>query len=100
MYATVRFDSPHTGFEVVREVENKDDGTADWIKARPEMIIATNVAIQQKVTEILKAHPRLVNASKNESGGDPYLVDVAAVHGLFGCEWRIANRQSEEAAHS
>jgi hypothetical protein len=68
--------------EVVRELEKKDDGAADWIQARPEMIIATDIAIQQKVTEILKAHPRLVNASKNRSGGDPFVVAVAAVHGF------------------
>jgi hypothetical protein len=68
--------------EVVRELEKKDDGAADWIKARPGMIIATDVVIQQKVTEILKTHPRLVNASKNRSGGDPFVIAVAAVHGL------------------
>ena len=68
--------------EVVRELEKKDDGAADWIKARPEMIIATDVAIQQQVTQILLAQPRLVNASKNRSGGDPFVVAVAAVHGF------------------
>ena len=68
--------------EVVRELEKKDDGAADWIKDRPGMIVATDVPIQQKVKEILKAHPRLVNASKNRSGGDPFVIAVAAVHGL------------------
>jgi hypothetical protein len=68
--------------EVVRELEKKDDGATDWIKARPSMIIATDVSIQLKVTEILKIHPRLVNASKNRSGGDPFVIAVAAVNGL------------------
>ena len=68
--------------EVVRELEKKDDGAADWIKARPTMIVATDIPIQQKVTEILKAHPRLVNASKNRSGGDPFVIAVAEVQGL------------------
>jgi hypothetical protein len=67
--------------EVVRELEKKDDGAADWIMARSAMIVATDVPIQQKVREILKAHPRLVNASKNRSGGDPFVIAVAAVHG-------------------
>jgi hypothetical protein len=45
------------------------------------MIVATDVPIQQKVREILKAHPRLVNASKNGPRGDPFVIAVAAVHG-------------------
>jgi len=67
--------------EVVGELEKKDDGAADWIKARPGMIVATDVPIQEKVKEILKVHPRLVNASKSRSGGDPFVIAVAVVHG-------------------
>ncbi len=66
--------------EVVRELEKKDDGAAKWIKARPEMIVPTDVSIQEKVAEILKVHPRLVNAGKNRSGGDPFVIAVALVH--------------------
>ena len=67
--------------EVVHELEKKDDGAADWIKARPWMIVATDESIQEKVKEILAAHPRLINASKSRSGGDPFVIAVAAVHG-------------------
>jgi Domain of unknown function (DUF4411) len=63
--------------EVVKELEKKDDGAADWIKERAHMIVATDVPIQEKVREILKAHSRLVNAGKNRSGGDPFVIAVA-----------------------
>jgi Domain of unknown function (DUF4411) len=65
--------------EVVRELEKKDDGAADWIKDRPWMIVATDGPIQEKVKEILKTHPRLVNAGKSRSGGDPFVIAVAVV---------------------
>jgi len=67
--------------EVVGELEKKDDGAADWIKDRPWMIVATDEPVQEKVKEILNAHPRLVNASKSRSGGDPFVIAVAAVEG-------------------
>jgi hypothetical protein len=67
--------------EALRELEKKDDGAARWVKSRPHMIAATDVPIQEKVKEILKAHSRLVNASKNRSGGDPFVIAVAAVNG-------------------
>jgi hypothetical protein len=67
--------------EVVRELEKKDDGAADWVKARPWMLVATDVLIQEKVKEILAAHSRLINASKSRSGGDPFVIAVAAVYG-------------------
>lgn len=68
--------------EVVRELEKKDDGAADWIKSRPGMIIRTDEAIQQKVRDILKHFPRLVNAGKSRSGGDPFVIAVAELGGL------------------
>ncbi len=67
--------------EALRELEKKDDGAADWIKARPWMIVETDEPIQEKVKEILAAHRRLVNASKSRSGGDPFVIAVAAVEG-------------------
>ena len=70
--------------EVVNELEKKDDGAADWVKARPWMIVPTDEPIQNKVKEILKAHSRLVNASKSRSGGDPFVIAVAAVYIRIG----------------
>lgn len=67
--------------EVLEELKKKDDGAADWIKARPWMIVPTDVPVQEKVTEILKTYPRLINAGKSRSGGDPFVIAIAAVHG-------------------
>jgi hypothetical protein len=67
--------------EVVGELAKKDDGAAAWIEARTVMIVRTDVVIQEKVKEILKAHPRLVNASKSRSGGDPFVIAVASIYG-------------------
>lgn len=66
--------------EVVRELEKKDDGAADWITARPGMIVTTDISVQKKVSEILKIHPRLVNAGKSRSGGDPFVIAVALIY--------------------
>jgi predicted nucleic acid-binding protein len=67
--------------EVVRELKKKDDGAAKWIEARTVMIVSTDIVVQEKVTEILKAHPRLVNAGKSRSGGDPFVIAVASIYG-------------------
>jgi Domain of unknown function (DUF4411) len=66
--------------EVARELAKKDDGAAAWIEARTVMIVSTDVVIQEKVKEILKTHPRLVNASKSRSGGDPFVIAVASIY--------------------
>lgn len=66
--------------EALKELEKKDDGAADWIKDRPQMIVTTDVPIQETVRGILKLHQRLVNASKSRSGGDPFVIAVAAVN--------------------
>jgi hypothetical protein len=67
--------------EVVEELSRKDDGACDWIKAQPEMIIPTDEDVQKEITSILKIHPRLVNVSKNRSGGDPFVIAVARLRG-------------------
>ena len=82
MDTACRSNSIKVSEEVIKELEKKDDGAADWIKARPSMVVNTDVPIQQKFIEILKAHPRLKNASKRRSGGDPFVIAVAAVHGF------------------
>lgn len=67
--------------EVVNELERKDDGACDWIIDRPMMIVTTDEAVQKEVTKILAKYPKLVNAGKNRSGGDPFVVAVARTHG-------------------
>ncbi len=67
--------------EVVRELEKKDDGAAEWIRKHSGMIIATDETIQREVRDILAKFPRLVDTRKNRSGGDPFVIAVAHLLG-------------------
>ncbi len=68
--------------EVLRELEKKDDEAYQWMKARPEMIVAFNSNIEAKVIDLMARFPRLVDERKGRSGGDPFVIAVAAVKGL------------------
>lgn len=67
--------------EIVEELAKKDDGASKWINDRPAMIVPTDEEVQRHVRDILKRHPRLVNAGKSRSGGDPFVIAVARIHG-------------------
>jgi hypothetical protein len=68
--------------EVYRELEKKDDVAFQWLKARRMMVVALDTEIQQRVTTILAAHPRLIDTRKNRSSGDPFVVGLAQSRGL------------------
>lgn len=63
--------------EVVRELEKKEDGAHQWVKARPAMVISINDEIQQHVTLIMGKYSRLVDSKKNRSGCDPWVIALA-----------------------
>ncbi len=68
--------------EVYRELEKKDDAAFQWLKAHRGMVVALDTEIQQRVTVILAAHPRLVDTRKNRSSGDPFVIALAYSRGL------------------
>jgi|SRR5947208_1634745 len=69
--------------EVLRELEKKDDGAHEWVKARPEMLVKLDKEIEVHVSEIMRRYPRLVDTKKGRSVGDPFVIAVAqAVSGL------------------
>jgi uncharacterized protein DUF4411 len=68
--------------EVYRELEKKDDVAFQWLKARRTMVTALDTVIQQRVTSILAAHPRLVDTRKNRSSGDPFVIGFAQARGF------------------
>lgn len=68
--------------EVYRELEKKDDAAFQWLKARRTMIVDLDTVVQQRVTAILAAHPRLIDTRRNRSSGDPFVIALAQVHGL------------------
>lgn len=68
--------------EVYRELEKKDDAAFQWLKARLAMIVAIDTKIQERVTAILGAHPRLIDTRRNRSSGDPFVIALAQARAL------------------
>lgn len=63
--------------EVYVELEKKDDGLHDWLKARKEVIVPIDKEIQAIVIELLTAYPRLVDTHRNRSQADPFVIATA-----------------------
>lgn len=65
--------------EVLRELEKMDDDLYNWMKARSQLVVPVDSAIQPVVSQILAAHPRLVNTQKGRSQADPFVIALARV---------------------
>lgn len=63
--------------EIFAELEKKEDGLHDWVKARKGMFCALDATTIFEVKEILKAYPRLVDTQKGRSQADPFVIAVA-----------------------
>lgn len=63
--------------EVYVELEKKDDGIHDWLKARKEVMVPINEEIQTTVMALLAAYPRLVDTHRNRSQADPFVIATA-----------------------
>ena len=68
--------------EVKKEIEKIDDGLNKWLKDK-SFFKNPNTDVQEKMRDIMKKYPRLVDSSKGRSIADP---------------WVIAHAQSEKAA--
>lgn len=68
--------------EVVNELEKKDDGAHEWVKAHGLIIVPLDAEIEKHVKEIMGRYPRLVDTKKGRSVGDPFVVAVARVKSL------------------
>jgi hypothetical protein len=65
--------------EVFTELEKKDDELFDWCKERRNfLVVEIDNACQMEVIRIMKAYPRLVDTVKGRSGGDPFVIALAA----------------------
>lgn len=65
--------------EVYSELEKKDDDVFAWCKARKEQIyVEITDEVQDRVIEIMAAHPRLVDTKTGKSGGDPFVIAIAS----------------------
>lgn len=68
--------------EVLRELAKKQDELHDWAKARPEIFLELDDAIQQATREILAVHPLLAKEFAQRSHADPFVIAVGVVRGI------------------
>ncbi len=66
---------------VLGELEKKDDDAFRWAKARKQMFVSIDGAIQTVVSDILSKHERLVDQRKGRSGADPFVIALAELNG-------------------
>lgn len=67
--------------EMLKELEKKDDETRKWAKAQTKLFVPYSPEQTAMVTRILTTHPLLVDSAKGRSGGDPFLIALATLHG-------------------
>lgn len=64
--------------EVYTELQKKDDEVFEWAKERKEaMFVEIDEPTQTVVSQIMAAHPRLVDTTKGRSGADPFVIALA-----------------------
>lgn len=66
---------------VLKELEKKHDDLFKWAKERKAMFRSANEQTQLAVREILRDHQHLINAQRNRSGADPWVIALARVEG-------------------
>lgn len=78
--ALVREDRLKASVEILHELEKKDDELYAWCKERREsLFVEIDDACQLEVGRILGLYPRLVDTVKGRSGGDPFVIALAAI---------------------
>lgn len=63
--------------EVVSELQRKDDGIYEWVRAREMTIVSIDTDIQNQLSSVMKKYARLIDTRKNRSGGDPWVIALA-----------------------
>jgi hypothetical protein len=67
--------------EVLFELKKKTDEVYKWAKSRTDLFIPIDDDIQIAVANILQKHERLVDARKNRSAADPFVIALAQLNG-------------------
>jgi hypothetical protein len=67
--------------EIYLELKKQDDVISAWVSQFKEIFLPPTDDIQLKVREILSKYPSLLDLRKGKSGGDPFLIAAAVVHG-------------------
>jgi len=77
--------------EVLIELKKKDDDVYKWAKNQQGLFLPIDDATQRSVLNILSLYPRLVDARKNRSTADPFVIAIAQVNGLVVVSGEIAS---------
>ncbi len=77
--------------EVLIELKKKDDDVYKWARSQPGLFLPIDELTQKAVAKILSDHPRLVDARKNRSTADPFVIAVAQVKDLTVVTGEIAS---------
>lgn len=65
--------------EVYEELKKKDDDVFGWCKTHKDAIfVDIDDEVQDRVIELMRLYPRLVDTVKNKSGGDPFVIAIAS----------------------
>lgn len=67
--------------EVLRELAKQDDKVHKWARERSEMFHPLDEAVQRAASEVLAAHPRLIDNRANRNPADPFVIALAKVNG-------------------
>lgn len=66
--------------EVFEELKRKDDEVYAWAKDRKDrLFVEIDDAVQDAVIDLMGRYPRLVDTVRGKSGGDPFVIALAAV---------------------
>ena len=68
-------------FEILHELERQDDETKRWARGQSGLFVPLDRAQTDEVTRILRGFPLLVDSSRGRSGGDPFVIALAKIHG-------------------
>ncbi|HTG45985.1 MAG TPA: DUF4411 family protein [Verrucomicrobiae bacterium] len=63
--------------EVYFELERKSDDLRDWVKARKQMLVPLDEAVQIRAATLLAEYPRLVDTLRGRSKADPFVIATA-----------------------
>lgn len=67
--------------EILHELERQDDETRRWSRSQSGLFVPLDRAQTDEVTQILRGFPLLVDSSRGRSGGDPFVIALAKIHG-------------------
>ena len=66
--------------EVYIELQEKDDDLLEWVSDREQLVVPTDIPIQERARAINDRFPTLVDVERERSVADPFVIAVAQVN--------------------